>query len=222
VSGGSSPERARAAAGFARPRGQSSAPGRKPVMLELVQFLAWLACAVYATIPFFWLMVHPYAEFWRKLRAPYRAIAPLWVVMWFVFAAVTGRWRHVALYSSSWGWLGAAALFTAGFWIYARSGRHFSLRQLGGLPEIVADHSEQRLVTSGIRSRVRHPVYLGHLCEMLAWSLGSRLTVCYALTALAIAGGAIMIRQEDAELERRFGGEFREYRRRVPAVIPKL
>ena len=29
-------------------------------------------------------------------------------------------------------------------------------------------YRDQRLVTSGIRARVRHPVYLAHLCEMLA------------------------------------------------------
>jgi hypothetical protein len=52
---------------------------------------------------------------------------------------------------------------------------------------------------SGIRSRVRHPIYLGHLCEMLAWSLGTGLAVCWLLTAWAIATGALMIRLEDAE-----------------------
>jgi protein-S-isoprenylcysteine O-methyltransferase Ste14 len=31
-----------------------------------------------------------------------------------------------------------------------------------------------------------------------------------------------MIRAEDAELERRFGSAFRDYRKRVPAVIPRI
>jgi protein-S-isoprenylcysteine O-methyltransferase Ste14 len=77
-------------------------------------------------------------------------------------------------------------------------------------------------VTSGIRARVRHPVYLAHLCEMLAWSVGTGLAVCYALTLFAMITGAVMIRAEDAELERRFGQEYREYRARVPAVLPRL
>jgi protein-S-isoprenylcysteine O-methyltransferase Ste14 len=77
-------------------------------------------------------------------------------------------------------------------------------------------------MTSGIRSRVRHPIYLGHLCEMLAWSLGTGLAVCWLLTALAIATGAVMIRMEDAELEKRFGQEYASYRQRVHAVLPKL
>ncbi len=33
--------------------------------------------------------------------------------------------------------------------------------------------------------------------------------------------GTIMIRMEDAELEQRFGDDFRNYRKQVPAVIPR-
>jgi protein-S-isoprenylcysteine O-methyltransferase Ste14 len=33
--------------------------------------------------------------------------------------------------------------------------------------------------------------------------------------------GGIMIRLEDKELEQRFGAEYQEYRRRVPAVVPR-
>jgi protein-S-isoprenylcysteine O-methyltransferase Ste14 len=42
------------------------------------------------------------------------------------------------------------------------------------------------------------------------------------LTAFAIATGAVMIRMEDAELEKRFGADFITYRRRVHAVLPRL
>ncbi len=83
-------------------------------------------------------------------------------------------------------------------------------------------HREQRLVTSGIRAHIRHPVYLGHLCEMLTWSVGTGLAVCYGLTAFALVTGAIMIRLEDRELEQRFGEAYREYRRKVPAVLPRV
>jgi len=71
------------------------------------------------------------------------------------------------------------------------------------------------------RERVRHPVYLGHLCEMLAWSIGTGLVVCWALLAFAMITGVVMIRLEDAELEKRFGEEYAAYRERVPAVLPK-
>ena len=73
---------------------------------------------------------------------------------------------------------------------------------------------------AGIRSRVRHPIYLAHFCELLGWSIGTGLAVCFSLTAFAIITGALMLHLEDRELEQRFGDEYREYRRRVPAILP--
>jgi protein-S-isoprenylcysteine O-methyltransferase Ste14 len=89
------------------------------------------------------------------------------------------------------------------------------------LPEVGAGGQQQRLVTTGIRAHLRHPVYLAHLCEMLAWSLGTGLAVCYGLTAFAVITGAAMIRMEDAELEKRFEGEYQQYKARVPTIVPK-
>lgn len=190
-------------------------------MRQSLNLLGWLACVVYSTIPSFWLMIHPFADRWRGWhRSPYRLFIPTWVAMWALAAAITWRWRHVALYSSWWSWSAAAALFATGIWLYARSARQFTASQLSGLPEVRRMHRDRRLVTSGIRARVRHPVYLAHLCEMLAWSMGTGLAVCFALTAFAITTGAIMVHLEDAELERRFGDDFREYRRSVPAILP--
>ena len=57
---------------------------------------------------------------------------------------------------------------------------------------------------------------------MLAWSVGTGLVVCWLLTAFAIVTGAVMIRMEDAELEKRFGNEFLRYRHRVHAVLPRF
>ncbi len=191
-------------------------------MLETVRRLAWIACCIYATIPAFWLMVHPYVEFWRKrARSPYRVLLPTWLAMWVVCGIGTAPWRDVAIYKSSAAFVPALALFCAGIWIYAHSGNQFSLKQLSGLPEIQPS-SGQKLTTSGLRQRVRHPIYLAHLMEMLAWSIGTGLIVCFALTAFALVTGWVMVTLEDRELERRFGDEFREYRRRVPAILPRL
>ena len=183
--------------------------------------MGWLACVVYSTIPLFWFMVHPRAHKWReKEGSPFRVLVPAWVTMWIRIGAITGHWREVAIHSTPWTWVPAAALFAIGFFLYARSGMHFSWAQLGGLPEVRASHSDDCLITTGIRAHVRHPVYLAHLCEMLAWSIGTGLLVCWLLTAFAIATGAVMIRMEDAELEKRFGNAFLIYRSKVPAVFP--
>ncbi|MGA8762925.1 MAG: isoprenylcysteine carboxylmethyltransferase family protein, partial [Candidatus Sulfotelmatobacter sp.] len=72
-----------------------------------------------------------------------------------------------------------------------------------------------------VRARVRHPVYMGHLCEMLGWSVGTGLVVCWALTGFATVTGVVMIWMEDKELEQRFGEEYREYRSGVPGFVPR-
>jgi protein-S-isoprenylcysteine O-methyltransferase Ste14 len=192
-------------------------------MTTWLNLAGWIACVIYATIPSFWLLIHPYADYWRsQKRSPYVILLPLWSVMWIALGLLTYRWQHTDLYTTPWAWVPAAVLFATGLWLYSQSAKLFSPAQLGGLPEVLANHTEQRLVTSGIRSRVRHPVYLAHLCEMLAWSMGTKLAVCYGLTAFAVVTGTIMIRLEDAELEQRFGKEYMQYRAAVPAILPRM
>lgn len=191
--------------------------------LTLLRTLGWLACAVYSTIPLFWLLIHPRADYWRsRRRSPYRVLIPAWMLMWVLMGAITWHWREWTLYSGLVGWVPAGLLFATGLWIYTRAGKHFSGAQLGGLPEVRPGQHEQRLMTGGIRRHVRHPVYLGHLCEMVAWSVGTGLAVCYGLTIFTILTGAVMIRLEDTELQQRFGDAYREYKKRVPAVLPSV
>ncbi len=142
--------------------------------------------------------------------------------MWVAVGTITWPWRHIAWYDNPLSWLAAAPFFAAGFYLYHRARATFSFAQLTGRPEVEGDTFEQRLVTTGIHARVRHPVYLGHLCELIGWSLGTGLVVIYILTGFAIITGAVMIRMEDDELERRFGEPFRQYRKATPAVIPRL
>jgi protein-S-isoprenylcysteine O-methyltransferase Ste14 len=191
-------------------------------MLRWLNLCGWLACIVYSTIPSFWFLIHPLTAQWRRRkRSPYFILLPVWIGMWVTLGLITERWRESALYSTQWLWVPAGFLFAAGLWLYRQSAQGFTAKQLGGIPELHPHSNEQRLVTTGIRERIRHPVYLAHLCEMVAWSLGTGLAVCWGLTAFAVVTGAVMIRMEDDELEKRFGAEYATYKERVPAVWPK-
>jgi protein-S-isoprenylcysteine O-methyltransferase Ste14 len=191
--------------------------------MGFLRTLGWLMAIVLSTIPCYWFVVHPRAEYWRSKRgARFRILAPAWIAMWVVAAALTDPWRHVLLYDTYWTWLPAALFFAAGFYLYHRARAEFTLEQLTGRPEVEGGKYEQRLITTGVHAHVRHPVYLGHLCELIAWSVGTGLLVIYFLTGFAIATGAVMIRMEDEELERRFGEPYREYRKAVPGVLPRL
>jgi protein-S-isoprenylcysteine O-methyltransferase Ste14 len=194
-----------------------------PEMVRLLELVAWLVSVAYATIPSFWLLIHALARFWRtRRRSPYRVLLPAWVLMGMMVAVITAPWRYSRWYSTPWSSLPAILLFLIGMRLYGESGKMFTAKQLTGFPEVTSGHGDERLVTGGIRARIRHPIYLAHLCEMLAWSVGTGLVVCYGLTAFAVITGWIMISIEDTELEGRFGAEYTAYKQRVPALWPKL
>jgi protein-S-isoprenylcysteine O-methyltransferase Ste14 len=192
-------------------------------VLRFLLALAWLACVAYSTIPAFWLAIHPFADFWRRQRRnPFAFLVPPWIALGIAVAWITAPWRHVRLYHMPAVWLPAAVLIALGIQIYRLAGAGFSWSQLGGLAEIRVSHAPRsRLAVGGIRAYVRHPIYLGHLLEMLAWSLGSGLVVGFGLTAMAILAGAWMIALEDRELESRFGPDYTSYKDGVPAIIPR-
>src|SRR5579885_253433 len=120
-------------------------------MAHWLDFLGWIACVVYSTIPLFWFLIHPWAEHWRSRRSsPYMVLLPAWWLMWVVVGRVTFHWRELRFYWGFWTWIPAALLFAAGFWLYSRSGKNFSAQQLGGLPEVLGGDKRQSLVTTGI------------------------------------------------------------------------
>jgi protein-S-isoprenylcysteine O-methyltransferase Ste14 len=191
-------------------------------MRSLLQFAGWALCIVYTSVPLFWFMIHPFADHWRvQRRNPYRVLLPGWIAMWILIGFATSHWRRIVLYGNPWTWIPGIVFLLCGFWLYHQSTRNFSGKQVGGFQEVL-QNQQQRLVISGIRGRIRHPMYLGHFCGLLGWSIGTGLAVCYGLTLFAVITGAIMIRREDNELELRFGEPYRIYRQQVPAFLPKI
>jgi protein-S-isoprenylcysteine O-methyltransferase Ste14 len=56
----------------------------------------------------------------------------------------------------------------------------------------------------------------------LGWTVGTGSLALCGLLVFGVVTGAIMIRKEDAELEARFGDQYRDYQRQVPALLPKF
>lgn len=182
----------------------------------------WLGSG-YCTIPLFWLIMHPFVERWRGYgRRAYIFILPAWAVVIVVVFLILWPFRSAHFYTTWFAWAPAAMFFLLGFSIYRAALRSFQHTQVSGLAEIEPSRHRQHLVTTGIRSRVRHPIYLGHLCEIVGWCIGTGLIALYVLAVFAVVTGAVMIRMEDRELEDRFGEAYREYRNSVRAIIPRL
>ena len=82
---------------------------------------------------------------------------------------------------------------------------------------------DHQLIRSGPYSLVRHPIYTSMLCVFLG--TGLIITPWFLFLAalvLFIAGTEIRVRTEDSLLASRFGEEFTNYKRYVPAYVPWL
>ncbi|HVP44777.1 MAG TPA: isoprenylcysteine carboxylmethyltransferase family protein [Terriglobales bacterium] len=189
-------------------------------MRGTLENIGWLLGCVYSTIPAYWLLVHPFADLWRKRKTSLKHVGWVWPLLWVVAGAVTARWRHQVLYREPWTWIPGVALIATAMYVYSRARRDFSDDQVLGRSELEPDKHEQRLVTEGIRARVRHPYYLAHLLHLSGWALGTGSAAVWMLEAFAIVTGAVMLPLEERELVRRFGDEYREYQRRVPCLFP--
>lgn len=85
---------------------------------------------------------------------------------------------------------------------------------------VTEDH---RLITTGPYALVRHPIFAGLLCLLLATVLLlTRPWAAVVAMAVGVYGTEIRVRAEDGLLERRFGEQFRRYKAGVAALVPFL
>ena len=188
--------------------------------MQTLRIISWIACGIYATIPAYWMMVHPFASRWRTARYKLKLLAPLWVVMWCISWGASYPWRNALLYRNPGIWVTAPLLWAVSVFMYVNAGRELSFMQLIGQHELEPELHPKMLVTFGVHRMVRHPMYLGHLCTMLGFTLGAGTLACYALFAFALVTGVIMITFEERELHDRFGPAWEEYCEHTPAIFP--
>ena len=83
-------------------------------------------------------------------------------------------------------------------------------------------NTKNQLITTGIYARVRHPQYLGFLLITLGmnvlWVTFSTLAIWPVLAFLYYR----LAKEEDKQIEEKFGEEFIKYKNNVPMFIPKI
>lgn len=193
------------------------------VLRAILLTVAWVIPMAYAVIPAYWFMVHPFAARWRRVRRPFLYIVPMWLLTYLLLGFLTFPYSRTQLYDN---WpariagallvLGAMATYRA-----VRRDKRFTGGQLVGRSEI-EQAQEQRLVTEGMHARMRHPIYLAALLMVTGWTVGSGLLADYLLLAWALLAFPVMIALEERELVARFGDAYRDYQKRVPAIIPRV
>ena len=97
-------------------------------------------------------------------------------------------------------------------------------RAMGANWSIVArTREDHQLVTTGPFAKLRHPIYaaMGLFLLGLALSLGHVVSLILA-APLFLAGTMIRVKIEERLLAAKFGGQFDNYRRSVPALLPRF
>lgn len=89
--------------------------------------------------------------------------------------------------------------------------------------ETVLTKPDHRLVTHGPYRRVRHPLYTTGIALFLSLALIAANAFLLAWTLVALlAIRLVVVPREEAELEARFGEEYRRYRARTGALLPRV
>ncbi|MHA2162262.1 MAG: methyltransferase family protein [Candidatus Thorarchaeota archaeon] len=83
-------------------------------------------------------------------------------------------------------------------------------------------HRSEKVVTSGVYSKIRHPQYLGGILAHLGITL--LLSAFYALlaTPIIVLLNYLTSWKEEKELVIEFGEEYEDYQKRVPMFLPRF
>ena len=116
--------------------------------------------------------------------------------------------------------LSGVAVLAAGLLLFAASLRRFATEGQGTLAPW---DPPQKLVVRGPYRFVRNPMISGVIFVLFAEAL-VLLSLPHATWALAFLGLNLVYIPlfEEPQLERRFGDAYREYRRHVPRIVPRL
>lgn len=88
--------------------------------------------------------------------------------------------------------------------------------------KVAETHKPEKVITTGIYSKIRHPQYFGAIISHFGISI--LLSSFYSLltTPLIILLIYLMSWKEEKELIREFGKEYEDYKKGVPMLIPRL
>ena len=178
------------------------------------------ACSILGTgwllwsIPFLLLLAKRSAG--RPAKVDRRA---RWGIL-FIYASYALVWLGDLRAPSPAPWrIAASVLFLVGASVLAWT----STRALGRFWRLEAGlDADHKLVRSGPYRVIRHPIYTSMFCMLFGTGLllATPLLLLLPSILLMATGTEIRVRIEDSLLASRFGEQFLEYQRRVPAYIP--
>jgi protein-S-isoprenylcysteine O-methyltransferase Ste14 len=88
--------------------------------------------------------------------------------------------------------------------------------------EVAETHRAERVISTGVYARVRHPQYLGAILSHLGATF--LLSAAYSLlvSPVVIVVNYVLCWKEEKELIKEFGDEYLKYREVVPMMFPRI
>jgi len=169
----------------------------------------------------YWLLVHPFTRFWRRLGV-FTSLVILFALM-----AVSGYGMYLIrqpLLAVDFGFQWPLAV--VGILLYlARVRTEFKIRKqlkgriLVGIAEIAGETESSPLLTNDVYARSRNPRYLNLMFFMIAFSLVTNYLFVWATAAVTPLALYLIVRLEEKELLQRYGDEYRDYCEQVPRFL---
>jgi protein-S-isoprenylcysteine O-methyltransferase Ste14 len=191
--------------------------------MSATDILAFITILVWPAVPLFWIPVHGFPRFFRKIEfMSYLVPLILWLpLVWFFFAhrdfLLRFRLQVPVIIR-----IAGLVLLLAGTALHVWTGKLLGIKGLIGLPEI-SSKMHGRLTNEGPFSVVRHPTYLAHTVMFAGVFLVTGVVAVSVVTLLDfIIINTVVIPLEERELEARFGDEYRRYKKSVPQFFPRI
>lgn len=188
-------------------------------------------------VPVYWLLVHPFAPFWRRQPRKWLRLlaAAVWLGGAFALLWPYEWWLAERFLTAGWRIPVGLALAGGDIWLTTKVEREMGWRVMIGLPEVArprqgcggqarqepeAAETPPGPAVDGLYRWVRHPRYLGTVLAWLAAVVLSGATRLAVLVGVFFGLMFLMIEWEERELVARFGAGYREYQRRTPRLLP--
>jgi protein-S-isoprenylcysteine O-methyltransferase Ste14 len=158
----------------------------------------------------------------RMLTTPVAALIFFGLIVLFVFASFwVDKWLTFLHFGSSWWSLALSIIFIVLGW-FIMFWPVIAFFQTRGTP--VPFNPPPKLITTGLYAYVRNPMLLGLFTFLLGLGvLFGSLSLIFIFTPLFIALNVFYVKAiEEKELEKKFGEEYIEYKKRVPMFFPRL
>jgi len=185
--------------------------------------VAFIVVASFPPALLMWLLIHPFAAFWRRV-----GVVGTYLVMAVPVAGcinVVLRFREELLgVDLGTNWITVilgVGCAVGGFLVSRQRRKKLGFGTLTGVPELSRDRHPGTLLTDGIYGMIRHPRYVEAYMWVVGYALFANYLGAYVVVILCLPAIYAVVVLEERELRERFGAAYEEYCREVPRFVPK-